>query len=118
MGLRAGRLDKRVEVWRKTLNQDPETGEEIEVWILERNLMMGKRDVSASERFSANQEIAEISTVFTARWHPGAIEIRPDTHRLRHRGRDYDIQGPVREIGREDGIEFAAKARAEAQFGE
>ncbi|WP_395674705.1 phage head closure protein [Inquilinus sp.] len=117
--MRAGLLDCRVVIERKTSPQDG-TGEEVDAWAPaiatgDHAVWMGKRDVRAAERFAAQQTVAEIDTVFTARWAPGFEEIQPDTHRLVYRGRIYNIHG-VTEIGRRNKIEIACAARGEAAF--
>jgi len=117
--MRAGPLDRRVVIEKKAPAQDG-TGEEVDTWAPviatgDHAVWMGKRDVRAGERFAAQQTVAEIDTVFTARWAPGFDEIQPDTHRLVYRGRVYNVQG-VTELGRRDGIEIACAARGEAAF--
>lgn len=114
--MRAGPLDRRVTVQEKVVTQSP-AGGEIEVWSDLYALWMGKRDVRAAERFAAQQVVAEIDTVFTARFAPALLDIRPDTHRLVYRGRVYNIHG-LTELGRRDGVEIACSARGEASFGE
>lgn len=115
--MRAGELDRRVKIQKREITQSP-TGEEVESWTTiptsapDNCIWMGKRDMRANERWAAQQVVAELQTVFTARWYPAFDTIGPESHRLVYRGRVYDIHG-IREIGRQEGVEIAAAARAE-----
>jgi SPP1 family predicted phage head-tail adaptor len=108
----AGRLDRRVVLQSKTTTRDASTGEEIEGWAEAGALWMGKRDVRASERFGPDQVVAEIDTVFRARWSPALTVIRPETHRLLYDDRIYNIHG-ITELGRRETVEIACAARGE-----
>jgi head-tail adaptor len=112
--MRAGRLDRRVTVEARATTQS-DTGEVVEGWSTIQTLFMGKRDVRAMERFTGTERVAEIDTVFTARWLPLMTYLQPDTHRLVYRSRVYEILG-VTELGRTEGVEIACKARAEAAY--
>lgn len=108
------RYDRRVTVQVRTRTQDA-TGQEVETWPASFRRWMRKRDVRATERYTAEQLVAEVDTVFTGRYLP-CDEIRPDTHRLLYRGRIYEILGRT-ELGRQDDLEFACAARGEASYG-
>ncbi|CAN5480463.1 hypothetical protein BH10PSE7_BH10PSE7_15460 [soil metagenome] len=110
--MRAGELDRRVDVQERTVTQG-DVGENVESWSTVRTQWMGKRDVRAAERLKGNGELAaEIDTVFKARYLPGR-DIAPDTHRLLYGGRVYQIHG-VTELGRGEAIEITCQARGEA----
>ena len=113
--MRAGKLDRRVTVQKRDLTQS-ETGEQLEGWIPLMTLWMGKRDVRATEKFTGTERVAEIDTVFKARFLPLMRDLKPDTHRLVYRGRIHEIMG-VTELGRTEGVEIACAARAEAAYG-
>lgn len=115
--MRIGPLDRRVAVQKKTKSRDPATGEELATWATTMTLWMGKRDARAAERFASEQNLAEIHTVFEARWSPALVRLRADTHRLVYRGRVYEIHG-VTELGRGEACEIATVARGEARFGD
>lgn len=115
--MKAGTLDKRVTVQIRTRVQSPTSGEETEVWADLFTVWMSRRDIRAGERWAGTQEVAETDASFRARWSAALLEVRPDTHRLVHRGRVFDIHG-VADLGRLDGVEFACKARGEAAYGE
>lgn len=109
--MKAGRLDRRVEVQVFSTTRDDTTGEEIETWTKVFDRWMTKRDVRATERFGADQVVAEIDTVFTGRYR-ACKTIRPDTHRFFFRGRVYNVLGAT-ELGRLDAVEFACASRGE-----
>jgi SPP1 family predicted phage head-tail adaptor len=67
-----------------------------------------KRDLRGREFYQANAENAEIETVFRIRWRSDVSPL----NRIAYAGRDYDIVS-VAEIGRREGLEIMAKARAE-----
>lgn len=119
--MRAGDLDRRVRIQVRVRSQSA-TGEEVSSWeevptaAADNAVWMGKRDMRATERWASEQTVAEIMSVFTAHWAPAFDLIQPDTHRLIYRDRVYEIHG-IREIGRREGVEIAAAARAEAAFG-
>jgi SPP1 family predicted phage head-tail adaptor len=109
--VRAGELDRQVEIQKRAQVQAP-AGEVIDSWDPVQRLWASKRDMRASERWAANQRVAELATVWFMRWFPGWEAIRADTHRLVYRDQVFEIHG-VREIGRREGIEIATVARAE-----
>jgi SPP1 family predicted phage head-tail adaptor len=111
----AGVRDRRILLQTRTLTTAA-SGEEVESWNDVQPLWARKRDMRAGERWTANQLVAEIETVWGINYFPGWDIIRPDTHRLIYRNRVYEIHG-LREIGRHDGIEIASSARGEAVFG-
>lgn len=119
--MRAGDLDRRVRIEKRTRTQAP-GGQEVETWAAvptgaaDNCVWMGKRDMRANERWAADQNVAQIETVFTAHWAPAFETIQPDTHRLVYRSRVYEIHG-IREVGRREGVEIAAAARGEARYG-
>lgn len=112
--MRIGALDRRVTIQALSTAADA-AGEPIETWTDVRTVWMGRRDMRAAERFAGQQTVAEVDTVFSARWAPATAEIRPETHRLVLDGRVYAVHG-VAEIGRREKVEIAAAARAEAAY--
>lgn len=106
--IRSGRLDKRITIQRKTLT-DNEYGEPVETWADLVTLWAIYLPARGSERFAAQQQIAEIDTVFRIRYRQNITV----TDRIIYNGRTYDIKAVVDMCGRKDGIELYAKARAE-----
>lgn len=117
MGQQSGPLDREVMVQLKTPTRGAAGGEQF-TWTNVQLVWMSKRDVRANERIAANQKMAEVDTVFRARWTPlmDELDFRADTHRLVYDGRAYEVHGAI-EIGRRESVEIMCAARAEAAFG-
>lgn len=113
IGLRAGELDRRI-----TLLQPQETGRDdwnnpiigrveiAKVWAK-------KTDVSDAERVRAQEVGATITTRFVIRYSSQVRNVDP-THLIAFDGRIYDISA-VKEVGRREGLEITATARAERE---
>ena len=106
--IRSGRLDKRITIQRKTTTPN-DYGELIETWVDLATVWAIYLPARGSERFAAQQQIAEIDTVFRIRYRQGVTAM----DRIVYNGRTYDIKAVVDMCGRKDGIELYAKARAE-----
>jgi SPP1 family predicted phage head-tail adaptor len=107
--MQAGKLDRRVTIERATMADDgfgqaPTWAELATVWA-------SKRDVSDAERFASGEVAAQITTRFRIRWSSVVAGIDP-RDRLICEGRTYDIVA-VKEIGRREGLEITAAARAD-----
>lgn len=108
--MRAGSLDRRLTLRRRVvttnaLNEDVETFPDLAtVWA-------SKADVSDAEKVRAQQVGAEITTRFVVRWSVDLATLNPKD-RCACEGREYEITG-VKEVGRRDGIEITASARAD-----
>lgn len=100
----AGRLDRRVTIEAVTTARDA-LGQPVETWTTWKTVWMGKKDIRAAERFRADQEIAEETTVWMSHWIDGLTA----QHRLVVEDKTYDIVG-LAEIGRRAGLEITATA--------
>lgn len=100
----AGRLDRLVVIERKTEAQGS-TGQPVETWAEWKRVWMGKRDIKANERFRADQQLAEETTVWLSHWIDGLTT----SDRLNVDGKVYDITG-LAEVGRRAGFEITATA--------
>lgn len=110
-GIRAGELDRRIDILRATFTKNA-LNEEVPNWgTLVEGLSAKKRDVSDGERMRAQQVSAEITTRFTIRWSSIVSGVN-SRDRVRCEGRTYDIFS-VKEIGRRVGIEITGTARAD-----
>jgi len=105
--MRAGALDRRIEIQRAEVVQD-EYGQPIETWVTVADCAAEVRPLKGIERFTAEQLAAHVDTRFRIRWLP---DITPQ-NRIVFDGRAYDVQA-VLELGRRDGLELLARARAE-----
>lgn len=105
----AGKLDRRVTILRagegtrNAVNElTPGADTETVRWA-------SAKPAPGFERFQSAETAAEAVTRFVFRWEADLVKV---TDRLRHDGRDYQISAVV-EIGRREGIEVLAVARAE-----
>lgn len=105
------RLDRKITLERFTYTTDPGSGEQVKTWSNLASVWASKRDVSDSERVASAEVSAEISTRFQIRWDSRWSDLNPKD-RVGYDGRTYDIVG-VKELGRREGLEISAIARAE-----
>ena len=106
--MRAGQLDRQVELQAKTVSQD-DHGEEIETWTGIATIWAGRKDLRGKEFFAAKQLSAEIA----CRWHVRyRNDITPDASRLVYEGNIYDVLAVI-ELGRREGLELMTDARVE-----
>ncbi|OGR95736.1 MAG: hypothetical protein A2V88_15960 [Elusimicrobia bacterium RBG_16_66_12] len=116
--MRAGNLDRRIRFERATEAQDPDSGAPILTWdppAASYDCAAEVRPLRGQEYFAAQQFAAKADTLFRIRW-PRGFETLPEPDesvRLMYDGRIYNIQH-VAEIGRREGLEILATARAEA----
>lgn len=111
--MRAGRMDRRIEIQGKTITPDAH-GEETEGWATIATVWAEKRENGGSERFTAQQLIGSQVVTFRFRW-SNAVKVITSEHRILFDGRIYEIEGGPREIGRREGIEVDCSVRTETQ---
>lgn len=105
--MRAGELDRTIELQSATTSPNS-FGEPVETWTTYVTLAARVTPQRGNERFAAHQIIGRAVTTFRVRYRAGVtIE-----HRIRYDSRDWDIHD-VREVGRREGLEIDATARAE-----
>jgi SPP1 family predicted phage head-tail adaptor len=108
--MEAGKLDRRVQFRRFTLIDDGFA--QVESWVDYGSAVWAERRlVSDREQVAAAQVAARITARFVVRWSDLTGAITPKD-RLICEGREYDITG-VKEIGRREGVEITAAARAD-----
>jgi SPP1 family predicted phage head-tail adaptor len=108
--MEAGKLDRRVQFRRFTLIDDGFA--QVESWVdYGPPVWAQRRFVSDGEQVAAAQVAARITARFLVRLTFATGEITPKD-RLICEGREYDITG-VKEIGRREGVEITAAARAD-----
>lgn len=105
--MRAGRLDRRVQVQTRTVARGP-TGEAIEQWSAPRERWAEVVLVSASERRQSEQVMATRTATFRLRWERDLVGAQS---RLVYDGFIWDVRG-VKELGRREGLELMAEAEA------
>jgi SPP1 family predicted phage head-tail adaptor len=106
--MRAGKLDRIINIEVATTSQDPGTGETIETWgAFATGLRAQIVQSSTEEYFRASGEGAASTIVFRTRFIAGVTNL----HRIVYEGRNFDIE-EVKELGRARGLELRAKAPA------
>jgi SPP1 family predicted phage head-tail adaptor len=117
MVIKAERLDRLIDIERKTLGESP-SGEPTETWAkIATNLAASYSSIRGDERSQAAQFVAKEQVEFWVRWSDVAKTISPLDRVIYPAGstnaRDvYDIMYAP-EVGREDGIKIAAARRAD-----
>ena len=104
------KLDRKITLQRATTTTN-EYGEEVQTWGTLATVWASKKDVSDGERIAAAAASAEIGTRFQIRWDSSWSDLSP-LDRVVYDGRTYNISA-VKEIGRREGLEISAAARAE-----
>jgi len=108
--MKAGELDRRITI--QTAHTTPnELNEPVETWVKLTTVWAKKTDVSDRERISAAEVSAEITTRFLIRWSNRVSQVSPKD-RILFDGKIYDIFS-VKEVGRREGIEISAAAKAD-----
>lgn len=110
MGISAGRLDRRIVIERATYTQNA-MGEQVPTWAPLATVWAEATPLSDGERIRAAEVSAEISMRFVIRWSPLVEDVNPKD-RVSYDGRIWNLWG-VKEIGRREGLELTAGARAE-----
>lgn len=105
--MKAGDLDRRITVERASVATD-NYGGETRTWAALGTVWAQVLPISDGERWRAGEVAAHVTTRFRIRWGLG-VTVRD---RIVYEGRAYDIAG-VKEIGRREGQEITASARAE-----
>lgn len=105
--MEAGKLDRRITIERFTATTD-EVGGETQAWTGVAEVWAAVEPISDGERWRAAEVAASVTTRFRIRWGQGVTV----EDRIGYDGRTYDIVG-VKEIGRREGQEITAAARAE-----
>lgn len=108
--MKAGALDRRIQFRRFTMTDDGFTT--VEAWADHGSpVWASRRDVSDRERMAAMEVAAMITTRFHVRYSSFTAGITPKD-RLTCEGVEYDITG-IKQMGRRDGFEITASARAD-----
>jgi SPP1 family predicted phage head-tail adaptor len=106
----AGRLDRRITIERATTTADA-FNEGVETWETLVTVWARAEPISDGEKLRAGETLAHKSYRFQIRYSSLVADVDP-RDRLTFDGRTFDIAG-VKEIGRREGLEITATARAE-----
>lgn len=105
--MRAGDLDRTIELQSVSTVQNS-FGEPVETWATFATVAAKVSPQRGDERFTAQQIVGKAVVTFKLRYRTDVTVL----NRIRYVGRDYDIHD-VRELGRREGLEIDASARAE-----
>lgn len=105
--IKAGELDRRITIERGVDTLDSFGGVD-RSWSAIATVWAKVTPISDGERWRAQEVAAEVTTRFLIRWGAGVLP----TDRIRYAGAVYEISG-VKEVGRREGQEITAAARAE-----
>lgn len=108
--MRAGSLDRRITLERFTSTRD-DYNEEVRTWTTLASRAASYEPLSDGERFRAGETAATASARFVIRHSTAVADLSP-LDRLVFEGVTYEIVR-VKEIGRREGIEITANARAD-----
>lgn len=105
----AGRLDRRIAF--QVAREDQSASGEVRLTFVDHaEVWAERRSQAAREAFKSDQRYAEVDEVFRIRYR---TDVTPDAKmRIAFEGRAYDIKG-VLEVGRREGLDVLATARAE-----
>jgi SPP1 family predicted phage head-tail adaptor len=110
--LNIGRMDRRITLQMDGVQigtdpfNDPILGEPLNLTV-----WASKEDIKDGERYAAQEVGAEVTTRFRIRWSDAVKNFDP-RGRVLFDGRTYSISA-VKELGRREGLEITAAARAE-----
>ena len=103
--MNAGTMDRRITIQQKTIVVNS-IGEPVETLVDVATVWANKRDIKAGERFTADQRLAEIDTIFRIHYR---TDITPRSVVV-YDGIIYDVKATP-EIGRREGLALETKAR-------
>ncbi len=106
----AGRMDRRIAIVRETETGRNAFNEPI-VSTTETTVWASKEDIRDGERWTAQEVGAEVTTRFRIRWSATFADLDPQAS-ITFDGRAYNVVS-TKEIGRREGIEITANARAD-----
>lgn len=109
--MRAGPLDRRITIRRATTARD-QANQPRKQWADLTTVWANAKPVMDSERLRAGETLAQKSYRFTIYYSSTVADVDP-RDQIVFDGRTYDVQG-VKTIGRREGLEITATARAEA----
>jgi SPP1 family predicted phage head-tail adaptor len=103
--VRAGQLDRKIEIQRYAPNRDETSGEIVPGWATLYTVWASKKQQSGREAIRAEQLVASQTVVFTIRYK----DVQPKD-RVLFEGRYYDIKS-INELGRKEGLELITEGK-------
>lgn len=108
--IKAGDLDRRIEIQIATRNKD-KAGDEVDDWRLAFKLWSKQREYRGIEMNGAQQTVRTADCVFTVRTGTQPRTIAPESHRVVHHGRIFEIIGVQESADLNDGLDILACSR-------
>jgi SPP1 family predicted phage head-tail adaptor len=108
--MKSGPLDRRVTIKRATTTANS-FGEGVKTWATLATVWASQSPVSDAERVQSGQITADAQMRFRIRYSRAVADVNPKD-RLEIGGKVFEIWG-VKEIGRREGLEISATARAD-----
>jgi SPP1 family predicted phage head-tail adaptor len=108
--MRAGKLDRRITIERKTVTLS-DRGQETLTWSTLATVWAEKRENTGSERFAREQIVGATLVTFRIRWSDAVSAVTVED-RVGFDGRTFEIMA-VREIGRREGVELDCTAHGD-----
>ncbi len=108
--MKSGDLDRRIAIERATVTVNG-YNEEVRSWTILATVWAAVWPIADGERWRAGEVGATVTHRFRIRWSSTVSDITP-ADRISFDGRIFEISGS-KEIGRREGIEITASARAE-----
>lgn len=111
--MRAGKLDRRIRIERYTTTTN-DFGEAVPAWAALATVWAEAEQIRDGERFAAGEVAAERTHRFRIRWSGKVDDLTPKDRVVypAEDGRTYNVIS-VKEIGRREGLEITAAARAD-----
>ena len=103
-----GKMDRIISVYEATNTTDA-YGSNVVTWVLLCKVWADRRELKGSEKWTAQQIVANISCKYLIRYRD---DITPMHRIVDESGREYDIHSVV-ELGRREGLELTVSARGE-----
>lgn len=108
--MKAGNLDRRIAITRRTGGVNA-FNEPVDIWETVTTIWASETPISDGERLRAGETLAQKASRFVVRYSAITATITP-IDRISYEGKVWDING-VKEIGRREGFEITATARAD-----
>lgn len=109
--MKSGALDRRITIQREVQTGTDGFNVPITQWTDLATVWASVTPMSDGERWRAAEVSAEVTTRFLIRYSSQVSTVNPKD-RIQYEGRLYDIYG-VKEVGRREGLEITATARAD-----
>lgn len=116
--MRAGQLDKRIQIQKRDRVRSKKSGELVDGWTnIGTPIWAELVNQAAAERYVGRLEVSAATMHFRVRAQPGLLRLTPDKHRVVWNAMELNIRG-ITEIQRRQGALITCEGRAEGLTGE